>query len=492
MVVFGYVLLIFYCLSLLCILGYSVLQLDLLFYYKRPILEEEKPVLYTSEKFEPFVSIQLPIFNEQYVVERLIDNMVRIDYPKHKFEIQILDDSTDVTSEIAQDKVLEYQQQGFHITYLHRPNREGYKAGALRDGLPFCKGEFIVIFDADFLPNKDFLQLTLPYFDKDPQIGVVQTRWEHLNQDYSLLTKLQALQLNVHFTIEQVGRMKGGLLLQFNGTAGVWRKSCIIDAGGWQTDTLTEDFDLSFRAQLKGWKFKFLEDVGSPAELPAEMNGVKSQQFRWMKGGAENARKLMGALWDSPLLLRQKLHATQQLLASGMFAAVFIMGFVSVPLVEFIPVVKFDTDFFFISLCSLLIILALSLTANTLTNVRKPDEASNTWGLIGQFLLFLPLASGLSFHNSIAVWEGYTGKKSSFVRTPKYGVRSNKDSLKGRRYLSAYPTPSTIFEGFLAIYFAYGVWMGIHSSVHVFIIFHIMLALGFGTIFFYTIKHLRA
>ena len=491
MLIMGYILLAIYCFALLCILAYSMLQLDLLFYYKRPILSSDEDEVKTTEPYYPMVTIQLPMFNEQYVVERLIDNIVLMDYPKDKLEIQVLDDSTDVTVEIAKNKVQEYKNQGFNIEYVQRPNRHGYKAGALSDGLPLCKGEFIAIFDADFLPQPDFLQQTIPYFNTDPKIGVVQTRWEHINQEYSLLTKLQAMQLNVHFTIEQSGRMKGGLLLQFNGTAGVWRRSCIEDAGGWHTDTLTEDFDLSFRAQLKGWKIQYLEEVGSPAELPAEMNAVKSQQFRWMKGGAENARKLMGTLWDSPLVLRQKLHATQQLMASGVFAALFIMGVVSVPLIAFIPRLLFDTDFFFISLCSLLIIMALAMTANMLPYIRRNASGKEFWQLLWRFGLFIPLATGMSLHNTIAVYEGYTGKKSSFVRTPKYGIEKDGDSFRKRRYLAKRPSASTLIEGLLAIYFGYGVWMGLHSVVHVFIIFHVMLTIGFATIFYYTIKHLR-
>lgn len=246
----------------------------------------------------PFVTIQLPIFNEMYVVERLIDNIVNINYPKDKFQIHVLDDSTDETVEITRKKVAEYQAKGFDIEQITRTNRQGYKAGALKEATTQAKGDLIAIFDADFLPKPDFLLSTVPYF-KEEKVGVVQTRWEHINKNYSLLTRLQAMQLDVHFTVEQNGRFVGNSLLQFNGTAGVWRKETIADAGGWEADTLTEDLDLSYRAQLKDWKIIYLEAVGSPAELPAEMNGLKSQQFRWMKGGAENARKNLVRIWSS-------------------------------------------------------------------------------------------------------------------------------------------------------------------------------------------------
>jgi len=312
------------------------MQFDLLVYYKRG-LKSLSPALGGNLKNEvddlpadyvwPMVTVQLPLYNEQYVVERLIDTIAEFDYPKDRFEIHILDDSTDETLDIVKRKVEEYKAKGFQIEQILRTVRQGYKAGALKDGTVFAKGEFLAIFDADFMPKPDFLKKTVPFF-QDPKVGVVQTRWEHINQNYSLITKLQALQLNVHFTVEQVGRMQGDYFLQFNGTAGVWRKSTIEDAGGWEADTLTEDLDLSIRAQMKGWKIKFLEEIGSPAELPAEMNALKSQQFRWMKGGAETARKMLPTLWKSKdLTTRQKIHATQHLFASSVFLFVFLPVF---------------------------------------------------------------------------------------------------------------------------------------------------------------------
>jgi len=277
------------------------MQFDLLVFYKRGLKSitlnpdnnpDNEVNKLPADYVWPMVTVQLPLYNEQYVVERLIDTIAAFDYPKDRFEIHILDDSNDETLDIVKRKVEEYKAKGFQIEQILRPIRQGFKAGALKDGTIFAKGEFLAIFDADFMPRADFLKKTVPFF-QDPKVGVVQTRWEHINQNYSLITKLQALQLNVHFTVEQVGRMQGDYFLQFNGTAGVWRKSTIDDAGGWEADTLTEDLDLSIRAQMKGWKIKFLEEIGSPAELPAEMNALKSQQFRWMKGGAETARKML-------------------------------------------------------------------------------------------------------------------------------------------------------------------------------------------------------
>ncbi|MGB3529432.1 MAG: cellulose synthase family protein, partial [Saprospiraceae bacterium] len=286
-----------YFLALSFITIYAFLEFHLLYYYLKKyksIRQYQPPAL----KEWPKVTIQLPVFNELYVVERLIDVICKIDYPPALLEIQVLDDSTDETVEIITRKCREYAAKGIDIKHLHRTNRSGYKAGALKEGLKVASGEFITIFDADFLPQPDFLKKCIPYF-QNQKIGVVQTRWDHINENYSLLTMLQAFQLNVHFSIEQSGRQSGDLLLQFNGTAGTWRKTAIEEAGGWHSDTLTEDLDLSFRAQLKGWEIYYIQEIGSPAELPAEMNGLKSQQARWMKGGAEVARKLIPVIWQS-------------------------------------------------------------------------------------------------------------------------------------------------------------------------------------------------
>ena len=326
---FGYLMLLIYFLAMSGVTVYALLQFHLLYLYKK-YHKENPEIRYkqfgATDQNAPMVTVQLPMYNEMYVAERIIDYVAAQEYPKDRFQIQVLDDSTDETVGIVAAKVAGLKAQGFDIQHVHRVNRQGYKAGALQEAMPLVKGEFIAIFDADFTPRPDFLRTTMTYFE-DPKVAIVQTRWEHINADYSMLTKLQALQLNVHFTVEQAGRSYGNLLLQFNGTAGVWRKDVINEAGGWASDTLTEDLDLSFRAQILGYKIQYLEKLESPAELPVEMNGLKGQQFRWNKGGAQNARKLLKLIWNESagkLNMIQKLHATSQLLAYGVFLWVFI------------------------------------------------------------------------------------------------------------------------------------------------------------------------
>ena len=339
------------------------MQLHLLVKYVKGPEKNEKPDL---NGHRPFVTIQLPIYNELYVVERLIDNIAKLDYPKDKYEIHVLDDSNDETVEIVNKKVEEYKAKGFNIERITRDDRVGYKAGALKAATHKAKGKFIAIFDADFLPKPSFLKDTLAYFE-NPNIGIVQTRWGHVNQNYSLLTELQAFQLNVHFTVEQRGRMAGNYLLQFNGTAGIWRKETIESAGGWEADTLTEDLDLSYRAQLKGWEIAYLEDIISPAELPVEMNGLKSQQFRWMKGGAETAKKMLPTIWKSDLKFPQKLHASAHLLGSSVFLSVFCIGVFSVPLALVIGDLGIGIQYLWVFIISLLAIIQVYYVANVRT-----------------------------------------------------------------------------------------------------------------------------
>jgi cellulose synthase/poly-beta-1,6-N-acetylglucosamine synthase-like glycosyltransferase len=288
----AYFIISLYTIALLLIFFYSIAQLNLLFnYLKFKKNKKVGPLLDLTKSSEtPYITIQLPIYNEAYVVERLLENISQMEYPKGKLEIQVLDDSTDESVTITAAQIAKLQETGLDIVHIRRSNREGYKAGALKEGLAIAKGELIAIFDADFIPQTDWLYKTVPHF-ANSETGVVQTRWGHLNRDYSILTKIQAFALDAHFTLEQVGRNAQGHFINFNGTAGIWRKSCIIDAGNWEGDTLTEDLDLSYRAQLKGWKFTYLEDVETPAELPIVISAARSQQFRWNKGGAENFRK---------------------------------------------------------------------------------------------------------------------------------------------------------------------------------------------------------
>jgi cellulose synthase/poly-beta-1,6-N-acetylglucosamine synthase-like glycosyltransferase len=479
-----YLLLGLFIFSLTFIFIYNLLQLNLLRHYlgrKKTVFPP--PAL--SEENVPFVTIQLPLFNEPYVAERLIDNIVTQDYPSDRFEVQILDDSTDNTTELCEKKAAFYRSLGFDIKVIHRDNRKGFKAGALAEGLVQAKGDFVAIFDADFLPNPQFLQKTIPYF-KDKKVGVVQTRWTHLNEDYSLFAKLQALQLNVHFTIEQMGRKAGHHFLQFNGTAGIWRKLAINDAGGWQADTLTEDLDLSFRAQLHNWEIVYLEDVEAPAELPVEMNGIKSQQFRWMKGGAENARHLASIIMKSKLTPTTKLHALAHLCNSSIFVAVLILALASVGLVPFLDELDHYTRFLGFSLLGLAGVATVYFYAN-ISLLPRPLSVGKVTALIMYFPLLLTMSVGLSFHNSVAVLEGYLGIKSSFVRTPKYNVvgRIRKRTDQAQKN----PISNTlIIEGILTCIFLVALLVGVHLQNFSFFIFHLMLTLGFGSVFIVSLR----
>ena len=315
-----------YSISLLLIFMYALAQLNLLFNYlaSKKHIDDSITFDFSNPDEIPLVTIQLPVYNEMYVMDRLLDNIALLDYPKDKLEIQVLDDSTDETVKTTFDHIEKLKQTGLDIKQITRIDRTGFKAGALKEGLKIAKGEFIAIFDSDFLPTSDWLKRTIPYF-KNEEIGVVQTRWGHINRDYSILTKIQAFALDAHFTLEQVGRNSKGHFINFNGTAGVWRKTCIIDAGNWEGDTLTEDLDLSYRAQLKNWKFKYLENVETPAELPVIISAARSQQFRWNKGGAENFKKMLWrVLKNDNISTKTKIHGILHLLNSTMFLNVLI------------------------------------------------------------------------------------------------------------------------------------------------------------------------
>lgn len=487
-----YFILIIYTLALTYITVYCLMQFTLLFHYlkhhrqaKHNKLEEAAPDNW------PFVTIQLPIFNERFVVERLIDNICKMDYPKDRYEIHILDDSTDDTIEVTAKKVKEYKEKGFNIEQIQRAERIGFKAGALQYDMDLAKGDFLAIFDADFLPNPDFLKKTIPHF-KNEKVGVVQTRWEHINEDYSLITKLQALQLNVHFSVEQIGRKAGNFFLQFNGTGGVWRRSAIEDAGGWEADTLTEDLDLSIRTQLKGYEIVYLEEVGSPAELPAEMNGLKSQQFRWMKGGAETAKKMLPTVWRSNLKIGQKLHASSHLLGSSIFVVILVAALSSIPLLFVLQELKhIPLGIYSYFMLGWLSIISIYYIANVKAFFNTDSYSKKIVKFAILFPLFLGLSMGLSLHNSIAVIQGFKGKKSPFIRTPKFNLKTVKDKINSNNYLAKKIPFSTIIEGVLALLFASSMFYGLYTGQLTFIVFHFLLMVGFGSICFYSIKHLQ-
>ena len=469
------------------ILFYSLTQLSLVLTYNKK--KKDTGELNTTLHNFPLVTIQLPIYNELYVVERLIESIAQFNYPLDKLEIQVLDDSTDETVMLAAKKVEEIKKKGIDIKHIRREIRTGYKAGALAEGLKTAKGEFIAIFDADFIPDPEFLAKTLPYL-MDEKVGVVQTKWEHLNKDYSLLTKLQAFGLDAHFTIEQTGRNQGGHFINFNGTAGIWRKSCIEESGGWQADTLTEDLDLSYRAQIKGWKFKYLENVLSPAELPAAMNALKSQQFRWTKGAAECARKHLPKIIASKTIpLKTKLHAIFHLMNSFIFVCILLTGIFSIPMLIIKNQFPEYGILFKIAVVYLLSLFILtSFYWNSLKHIHT-NKFKRFWAFIKVFPLFLSVSMGFSLHNSLAVIEGYFGKKTPFIRTPKFNIYNTDDKWKNNKYHINQLNPLTIIEGFLAIYFALGIALGFYLHDLGLLPFHIMLTFGFGFISFYTFKH---
>ncbi|TGE20147.1 cellulose synthase family protein [Hymenobacter elongatus] len=482
-------LLVLYGLCLVFILGFSLTQLHLTRLarraYQRPTAPPPAAPLHW-----PRVTVQLPIYNEMYVVERIIAAAARLDYPANRLHIQVLDDSTDETVALAAAQVAHFRRLGLRIDHVRRPTREGYKAGALAHGLQETDGEFVAIFDADFVPEPDFLRRTIPHFTS-PKTGVVQTRWTHLNEDYSLLTELQAFGLNAHFLIEQVGRSLGGHFINFNGTGGVWRQQCIEDAGGWQADTLTEDLDLSYRAQLRGWQFTYLPFVQAPAELPAALDALKSQQYRWTKGAAETARKHLGKVVRSEQKFSTKLHAVFHLLNSTVFVAILLMAVLSVPLVfirEYIP--EFKPVFRLASVC---ILGFLPLTYYFYTAWRLDHPTTPVVHFLPRFVLFLAVSMGLSLHNTRAVLAGLARKPSAFIRTPKTGVlRGQRNGAGIRRYRTGGLTGFTIVEGLLALYFLFGLGTGVYFGNYGLLPFHGLLTLGFGFVFYYSLRHRRA
>lgn len=479
-----------YGICLAFIFCYSLAQLHLtVLYWKRRRNRSKNLRSFDAQRQDwPAVTVQLPVYNERYVVARLMEAVAAFDYPHNRLQIQLLDDSTDDTTAIIEAKIKVCPH--LNIQHIRRPERTGYKAGALQHGLAQATGEYIAIFDADFLPKPDFLKQTLAAFT-NPQIGVVQTRWSHLNKNYSLLTRLQAFGLNAHFTVEQTGRNSGGHFMNFNGTAGVWRKACIVDAGGWQADTLTEDLDLSYRAQLRGWQFLFLEDVEAPAELPAAMGALKSQQFRWTKGAAETARKHLWRVLRSEESLATKLHAFFHLLNSAIFICVLLTAVLSIPVLflkQEAPNLAFLFKLGYALLLSLAALIAFYWSA-------LYSQSASAWRatvvFVPEFLLFLSISMGLSLHNSIAVLEGYMGKKTPFIRTPKYNILSATDSWRKQGYSIKSISPVTILEGLLALYFLFGIWAAFRLQDYGQLPFHVLLAFGFGTVFFYSLFHSR-
>lgn len=441
----------------------------------------------------PFVTVQLPVFNERFVVGRLLECVAALDYPRDRYEIQLLDDSTDDSVDVAAAKIAELRDRdpALVIHHVRRTIRQGFKAGALQDALATAKGELIAIFDADFLPPPDFLKKTVHHFT-DPNIGVVQTRWGHINERYSLLTRLQAFMLNTHYSIEQRGRNAGGYFINFNGTAGVWRRTTIDDAGGWEADTLTEDIDLSYRAQLRGWKFIYLEEQVTPGELPVTIDAFKTQQFRWNKGGAETGRKLLGRILKAPMPWTKKLHAGAHLTYFMNHLFIFLAAVLSVP-----AFIAAQSDPGVRNVAGFMAPFAkLSMIAYGLVFFTSHAVYCRHHGilLLLRFLLMYPLFLtfflGMTLHNAWAVAEGVLGFKSPFVRTPKFNITTSGQSWREQtRYLSRKLSLSTYAEGFLAAYFWFAAVWGWRAGELQFLGIHLMLACGFTAVFTLSVKH---
>ena len=441
--------------------------------------KKKKPEV--ASKDLPMVTIQLPLYNEKYVIERLLDSIREIEYPKEKLEVQILDDSTDETTETIREYI---KKHNCNFDLVRRDDRSGFKAGALAYGLTFAKGEFVAIFDADFVPSPKFLLETIPHF-QNPKVGVVQTRWLHINENQSLLTRAQALMLNTHFSIEQLGRHNAEGFINFNGTAGVWRKACIEDAGGWRADTLTEDLDLSFRAQAKGWQFEYLFNVGSPAELPSTFEAYRTQQFRWSKGAAECVRKNWKMLWKSSVNFSSKLMGSFHLLNSSVYLLVVALLLLS-PFVYYVQSEHLVTipnyEYFLpigpiVSGSLFLIFLVGSLLAN-----RNKMKAL-IW-YVPSLFTFFSMTTGISLYMSFGVIEGYWGKKSPFVRTPKFGDENIAKKIKrGYDYKKEYSIK--LLEILCWGYGVYWTYLGIQTMNVMILAYAMIILTGFSLALFF-------
>ena len=378
----------------------------------------------------PRVTVQLPIFNEMYVIDRLLESVSRILYPRDRLEIQVLDDSTDETTAIASRAVEYYRSQGFDIHYLHRSDRTGYKAGALDAGLKTATGEFVLIFDADFVAPADILEKTLGHF-ADPKVGMVQTRWGHINRDFSLLTEVQSIMLDGHFVMEHGARSRSARFFNFNGTAGVWRREVIQDAGGWQHDTLTEDLDLSYRAQMRGWRFVYRPDLVCPAELPVEMNAFKTQQQRWAKGSVQVCKKLLPRILASDLPWREKTEATFHLTANLAYPLMVLLAGLMFPAM----IMRYNMGFAEMIVVDVPIFLAATASVCAFYAFSQKEQFPATWKSKVKYIpAVLGIGIGISVNNALAVIEGLFGKPSEFTRTPKYRIEAADDSWKQKVY----------------------------------------------------------
>jgi cellulose synthase/poly-beta-1,6-N-acetylglucosamine synthase-like glycosyltransferase len=421
----------------------------------------------------PVVTIQLPLYNEMYVADRLIDAVCQIDYPRHLLEIQVLDDSTDETRSIAGLAVRRLAAQGIDIKYHHRADRTGFKAGALEAGLRVARGEFITIFDADFIPRRDFLTRLMPHF-ADPRVGMVQARWGHINEDYSLLTKIQAILLDGHFVLEHGGRHRGGRFFNFNGTAGVWRRTAIDDAGGWEHDTLTEDLDLSYRAQLRGWKFVFVPDVIAPAEVPVEMNAFKSQQHRWAKGSVQTCIKLLPRILRADLPLGVKAEAFFHLTANFNYILMCVLSVLMFPSM----VIRYNMGWYEMLLIDVPLFFAATFSFCNFYVVCQREVHSDWRARIRYVPFLMSVGIGLSINNTRAVFEALFNKQTEFARTPKYRIEGDADEWVGKKYRQSVAV-QPLLELALGLYFTATVFYALANQIYGTLPFLVLFQVGF-------------
>jgi cellulose synthase/poly-beta-1,6-N-acetylglucosamine synthase-like glycosyltransferase len=458
----------FFVLLILAVYGWH--RYYMVYLYMKHKAEQPVPAAQFPEL--PTVTIQLPLFNEMYVVDRLIDAVCAIDYPRERLEIQVLDDSTDETRAIAALAVRRHAAQGVDIKYLHREDRTGYKAGALDAGLKVARGQFVAIFDADFLPRPDFLMRTVHYFT-DPGVAMVQARWGHINQDYSLLTKIQSILLDAHFVLEHGSRNRGGCFFNFNGTAGIWRREAIADGGGWQHDTLTEDLDLSYRTQLRGWRFVFVQDHVAPAELPVEMNAFKSQQHRWAKGSIQTFLKLMPRILRSNQPAKVKAEAFFHLSANLNYPLMVVLSILMGPSM----VIRYNMGWYEMMIIDIPLFFAATASVANFYMVSQREIYPQTWMERLKYLPFLmSIGIGLAVNNTRAVFEALFHKPSEFARTPKYGVEGNADDWSTKKYRQSVAIQPLI-EVALGVYFTgtlfYALANGIYGTVPFLMLFQV-------------------
>ncbi|MEM8505202.1 MAG: glycosyltransferase [Cyanobacteria bacterium P01_D01_bin.1] len=419
-------------LSTISLYGFHKVLMIYRFYKYRSTVP--KPAYRFERDNLPSVTVQLPIFNELYVVERLLDAIAQLDYPKDKLEIQVLDDSTDETQQLCHQNVEALKQQNFNIIHVRRSSRKGFKAGALAHGLAQTASELILIFDADFVPNADTLLQMVDYFS-DPTVGMVQARWSHINRQYSSLTQIQALMLDGHFVIEQTARNRSGCFFNFNGTAGIWRASAIADAGGWQHTTVTEDLDLSYRVQLKGWRCIYLPQLSIPAELPVEMNSFKSQQFRWAKGASQVTRKMLSTVCRAKLPLHVKFEAFLHLTNNFNYLLLIVLLLLSLPYQIYIS--DHHWEYGLIIYLPIFVVTTLNLFGFYWVSQREQFEKLSLWQFSAQILLLLSTGIGMSLNQSVAVCDGLLRTGTDFVRTPKHGVVNSAETWKAKKYRGA-------------------------------------------------------